>query len=233
MRTLNFIKYLFFLIGLGMLAGSLYWAFNTKTFLETAHSANGTVTDLIARRNSEGGRTYAPEFSFETAQGRKVTVVSSSSSNPAAYDRGEMVEVLYLPEQPTEAKINGFFSLWGGSLIVGILGLVFTAIGGGMVLWSIMKRRKEEHLKVYGRPIITQFQSVDYNTSLKVNGRSPWVITSQWQDPQSRKIHVFKSDNIWFDPEDYVKEQEITVLVDRENYKRYYMDISFLPELAN
>ena len=49
---------------------------------------------------------------------------SSTSSSPPAYEVNEKVEVLYLAEQPEEAKLNGFFSLWGIPLVLGIIGIM-------------------------------------------------------------------------------------------------------------
>jgi hypothetical protein len=47
-----------------------------------------------------------------------------------------------------------------------------------------------------------------------INGRSPYRIYSQWQNPQTREVHVFKSECISFDPTEYVKGEAIEVLID-------------------
>ena len=83
----------------------------------------------------------------------------------------------------------------------------------------------------YGNAIQTDFQGVERNTSLEVNGKNPWRVTSQWLDPASNKLRVFHSENLWFDPTQFVKAKTVTVLLDPKNPKRYYMDVSFLPEL--
>lgn len=74
---------------------------------------------------------------------------------------------------------------------------------------------------------------MDLDTSWKQNGRSPYRIHAQWQDPASRQIYVFRSDAIWYDPSDYIPEGDITVYVERGNPSRYYVDTSFLPPLAD
>lgn len=231
MGTINLFRTIFILAGLGMLAGSAYSVIHTNDFLTTAIHAQGKVTELVARR-SDNSTLYAPKVRFYTPNQESISFTSSSSSNPPSYSRGDKVEVLYRPNQPSDAKINSFFSLWGTALILAILGAVFTAIGGGMLYMQIRNKKKIEWLKVQGQPIITQFQSVARNTSLKVNGKSPWVIHTQWNDTRDNKVYTFKSDNIWFDPESFIQDPHITVLVDRQNKKRYHMDISFLPEQA-
>ena len=44
------------------------------------------------------------------------------------------MEVLYDEAAPNNASIRGFFSLWGGPVILGGLGGLFSLIGAGMVL---------------------------------------------------------------------------------------------------
>ena len=45
-------------------------------------------------------------------------------------------------------------------------------------------------------------------------------------------MHVFESDNVWFDPTSYVKGRKITVFIENDNPKKYLVDLSFLPKLA-
>ena len=58
------------------------------------------------------------------------------------------------------------------------------------------------------------------------------MIVSQWQNPATSKLHIFESDNIWFDPTDFIKTDKIKVWIDRKNPKKYMVDLSFLPEVA-
>jgi len=73
---------------------------------------------------------------------------------------------------------------------------------------------------------------VERNTGVAVNGVSPFRIATQWQDPATGEIRVFHSENVWFDPSDYLKDQPITVYLDPQNPHRYWVDTSFLPKLA-
>ena len=89
-----------------------------------------------------------------------------------------------------------------------------------------------EELKKNGTRVNAEFQSVELNTALKVNGRNPYQILAQWQNPTTTEIHIFNSDNLWFDPTDYIKSDVIEVLVDMQNPKNYHVDTSFLPKIA-
>ena len=85
----------------------------------------------------------------------------------------------------------------------------------------------------YGNAIETDLQGVERNTTLEVNGKHPWRISSQWLDPVANKLRVFYSENLWFDPTSFVTRKQVTVLLDPKDPKRYYMDVSFLPQLAD
>lgn len=114
--------------------------------------------------------------------------------------------------------------------MLGILGLVFGATGG---IWLFVQRRADaiaEEVRRTGQRIEAKVSGVEVRTNLRVNGRSPWRIVCQWQDPGTKDVQVFHSANIWFDPSEYVKET-VPVFVDRNNSRRYVVDLTFLPKV--
>jgi len=232
MRVTDILKYIFALVGTGMLIGAFYLYQSTGSFLEEATTADGTVVDFVRSRSSDS-TTYAPVIHFIDRKGEKIEFTSSTSSNPPSYTKGEKVEVLYLPAQPQKAKINGFFALWGGVVILGGMGSVFLLIATGIILFLNLKGRRDKYLKSKGTPIETDFQSVELNQSFSVNGRHPFRVLTQWQNPSTSEVHVFKSNNLWFDPSNYIKIKRITVFIERNNPKKYYVDLSFLPKVAD
>jgi hypothetical protein len=232
MKTFSVLKYIFLVVGLGLLTGAFILYQNKKAFLEKAVSAQGTVIELLESR-SDNSTTYKPLVSFTTKEGRQIEFTSSVSSNPPSYDEGETVKVLYYPGDPKEATINDFMSIWFGPLIVGFLGTVFSLVGFFIILFKNLKQRRSQYLLDNGKRIETKFDSVQFNNSYKVNGRSPFQIYSQWLDTNTNELYVFKSDNIWFDPTDFIKTEEIKVMIDPKNPKKYFMDISFLPKVNN
>ncbi|SDX72923.1 DUF3592 domain-containing protein [Marinobacter mobilis] len=230
-RKISIIKYVFSVIGIAMLVGASLLYNNTSDFLTRAVSAQGQVVDLVLSRSSDT-TTYYPVVVFRDASGRQVEFKSNSGTNPPSYTRGERVEVLYEPGEPEAARINGFFSLWGAAIIVGGLGLVFGLVGFGMTVYGLLHQRGKAFLQKHGVRILTAFQGVELNTGFEVNGRNPYRIVAQWQHPETGNIHRFVSDNLWFDPSDYITSDTVPVLIDESNPKKYWMDTSFLPKLA-
>jgi hypothetical protein len=234
MRKFRKFAYIALAIGAVLLLISLKLWTNTRSFVARATTTQGVVTEIIAVRDNDGGSdTYKPVVQFTTADGQAVTFTSSFSSRPSAYDVGQTVPVLYIPGKAHEARIEGFGSLWMGPLILAGLGAMFGLIGGSIVYAGRAAETKRVFLQAYGDRVLTDLQGVDRNTDLKVNGKNPWRITSQWLDPASNKMRVFHSENLWFDPTAFVKSKQVTVLLDPKNPKSYHMDVSFLPEMED
>lgn len=232
MKKYRWLIIIFLCVGILMLVGSLFAWNSTRRFIAHAQTTTGRVVELVEVRDKDGGSsTWKPVVRFAAPNGKNVTFSSSFSSNPAQYDVGESVEVLYLPDAPQDARIKGFGSLWFGATFLCGMGFLFAAIGAGFLFATRAGDRKKKYLMAYGNAIETDFQGVDRNTSIKVNGKMPWRITSQWLDPATRRLRVFQSENLWFDPTRFVTAKTITVLLDPKDTKRYYMDVSFLPEV--
>ncbi|WP_049794420.1 DUF3592 domain-containing protein [Variovorax paradoxus] len=134
MNSARIIKFVFGLVGVLMLVGAGLLYQNTTKFIASASRAQGEVIDLLrvesSRRNSSD--TWRPMVHFKLPSGEIIEFTPSSSSSPPAYDKGEIVEVFFNPADPKDARLNGFFDLWGGAAIVGGLGAVFLAFAIGM-----------------------------------------------------------------------------------------------------
>jgi len=126
-------KICWFFAGLGtlLLLGGIGFGMKKQQFLSHAEQTQGTVIGMVQHiSNHQGyGHTYAPVFTFHDKTGKEWTVTSGSGSSPPAYHVGESVKVYYSPEKPSDAEVQGFFSLWGGSFIIGIIGLVQLLLG--------------------------------------------------------------------------------------------------------
>lgn len=221
---------IFGLAGLGMLVGGGFMARNTLAFRARAVSAEGVVVDLIQKRDSKGSSTWSPEVEYRTADGETRTYVSSSSSNPPAWDRGEKVTLRYDPDNPERVRLDGFMDNWFGPTILGGMGAVFSLVGFGIIAAAIRKRRMLAWLESNGMRVQAQYTGVVRDTSVKVNGRSPWALTAQWQHPASGEIHTFQSEPVWFDPTDFVQRDTLDVVLDADDPSRHRVDIAFLPK---
>jgi hypothetical protein len=235
-RTLNLICGLFLAFGVTFSGLTTYFVRDTQSFVERGVAVRGEVVDLTWERRIpglSGSGVYHPIVKYTTTAGEPRTFRSMNGSSPPSYRVGEAVDVLYDRTDPADARIASFWSLWLVQIIFGVLAAVFSLIGGGVLLARFMMVRRVRDLLHRGMPIETEFQNVEVNGGFKVNGRSPWRIVSRWLDPGRNALYLYHSENLWFDPTPFIKSKHVTVFIDPRNPKRYSMDVSFLPKLAN
>jgi len=234
MKVLKIVGLALILGGLIMLLVSGITFFNARNFIRDSVVTTGTVVDLILEDSvsDETGPVYYPVVSFITNDSETVEFKASYGSNPPRHPRGDKVKVRYDPYNPYKARLDSFFALWGIPIIFGAIGFVIIDAGITILVISAISSRKEKWLRESGKAIATELQAVELNTSVRVNNRHPYQIVSQWLDPATNKVYVFKSKNIWFNPEEFIQSSEIRVLIDPNNPKKYFMDTSFLPESA-
>lgn len=226
---------IFGIIGALILCGAAFLSFKTVNFVNNATKADGVIIKLEQRisRDSDGtSYSYYPVFAFIDHVGEKHVIYSNTGTNPPAYRVNEKVEVLYSANNSKDAQINTFTSLWLLPLFLSVFGAIFFLIGLIPLLIFRKKNKLKSVLYKTGREIKADFDSVSLNTHIKMNGRSPYVINAQWLDSISNTLYQFKSENIWFNPEPFINTDKISVYIDPNNLKKYYVDISFLPKKA-
>ena len=195
---------------------------------------------------------YSPEVSFTDSAGQTITFTSNISSSMPTYHVGQKVSVLYNKNNSQDAKINTFFQLWFVTIIMSFLGVVFFLVG---LLFLIAQKKRaalEKELLYKGTKISTKVVSVQTNAptssqnSFMGQGSRPgmnffygtaqrptYQIVAQWLNLADNQMYIIKSDDLSYDPGTIVSGKNIDVYIDPQNPKRYYMDISSLPKVAN
>jgi hypothetical protein len=87
----------------------------------------GEVVSFVQSCDNDGC-TYAPVVRFQTQDGRSVSYESTFSSSPPAYDKGEIVQIFYSPENPEKAVIKGEGR---------VLRLIFTIVGSVIIIFGL------------------------------------------------------------------------------------------------
>jgi hypothetical protein len=129
---------IFLLCGIALSIAAARHALRTRAFLSTAVEAVGEVVALEQELPMEPGEphSYRPVVSFSIGPRGRVRFKSMVHSYPPEYEVGASVRVLYQPNRPHDARIRSFTDLWLLSLILGGLGVIFTALGAGLLLGS-------------------------------------------------------------------------------------------------
>lgn len=124
-------------------------------------------------------------------------------------------------------------TFWLFLMIFGLLGLIFLTLGLIFLIHDIRKRRRSSRLLNSGNYIMAEITEVTVNGAVSVNRMHPFIIKCIYQD-MAGNIHVFKSRELFFDPRPLLKDQQVRVYVDADNFDHYYVDIdSVLPKVIN
>ena len=111
-------------------------------FVRTASRTTGVVVEMRETKTKNGTAVFVPTVSFQDASGVRRVVASNTFSSPPEHRVGDGVTVLYSPENPEGAEVEGFWNQWGLPTVTGILGLLSFVGGLGLLLWPAMKGRK-------------------------------------------------------------------------------------------
>lgn len=105
-------------------------------FVSTALRTTGTITELRERTEKEhGGIAYAPIYKFRDAAGAEHSVASNLYSAPPLHRVGDTVQVLYHPTDPVNARIDGYWYLWGIPTVTGLLSGLYLPLGLIVFFW--------------------------------------------------------------------------------------------------
>ena len=180
---------------------------------KTSEKLTGTITELRGRGievsyiyNGRQYEAYVSEYSSSMREGDDV-ILYVSKDNPEKV-RTEML--LFLP-----------------TLILSIVGAPFFIVGGIFFLFVGIKGRKKKALLQNGRVVEATVTGGQMNYSMSVNGRHPWKLECKYEDTYTGATYLYSSYNIWKDPFLYIG-QIVKVYVDRENPRKYYVDVDSL-----
>lgn len=115
------------LMGLSLLLLAIVpWRwFVERQFLQQAHLAHGHVVEL------KGKPPQRAAVAFVDPQGhRRVAVAWAASSLSPAYRLNDRVAVIYLPDDPSKAKLNDPVDIWATTWLFFYLALMFGVLGG-------------------------------------------------------------------------------------------------------
>ena len=224
MRSLFFFFGIFAFVGTIALVLTLWFGYRSVVKASSWESAPATLTGFV------GGGNPVIEFSY---QDQKRNFTSSFTSTDMVV--GETMEVHFPQGKPEEAEIKNFFNLWFLPLFFSIFALTFGGVGffGVSKQWKRMGAKRELFDEQKGKRLSLPISEVTQDFSYKVNGRSPFIIVSQWINPLTQEVHEFKSDYFWYNPATLLENhKQVEVWVDENDPTRYYMDTSFLPKKA-
>lgn len=127
------------LLGLLLVVIAVFILMRTRSFIGSSQEVKGKVVRNVYRSSSDGGG-YAPVFGFTTIDGRYVEVEDKLESNPPQFREGEVLDILYDPQNPSRARVKKWMNLYFTPLLLGGMGVVFGGVGVVLLIFAILDR---------------------------------------------------------------------------------------------
>ncbi len=127
------------LVGLLLVVIAVFILMRTRSFIGSSQEVKGKVVRNVYRSSSDGGG-YAPVFGFTTIDGRYIEVEDKLESNPPQFREGEVLDILYDPQNPSRARVKKWMNLYFTPLLLGGMGVVFGGVGVVLLIFAILDR---------------------------------------------------------------------------------------------
>jgi hypothetical protein len=127
-RLLSLLALIFTGVGVLLLGIDLFFFMHTQQQITNVLHVQGKVIELVAQGPGEDA-SVAPKVSFVARNGDTYTFTSSMSTYPPSFQKGQIVELYYDPQNPKEAVIDTFWELWFVNVLLTGLSLPFLGVG--------------------------------------------------------------------------------------------------------
>ena len=210
--------------------GALLIIVGLAIFVNTINYENkvdtvGTITKILAYTNSDHKLKHEVYVSYDVDGDEYESRLSGYSSS---FKKGKKIDIYYDKDNPSEIGVKSLDLL---ILIFPGIGLIFLIVGGIGLIKKINRRKLEKNLKENGELIYANYVDTVPNTSYRVGGRYSYNIICEWNNPSDGKKYIFRSANIWINPENIIIEKNIKQFPVYINDKmKYTVDIDSLTE---
>jgi hypothetical protein len=116
-----------------------------------------------------------------------------------------------------------------GTPIFVCMGGLFAIIGTVVLVLLARSYFKPWRLRNHGKLVYAQITDVSVQSNLSVNGKHPWAVTCEWEDPDTHLTHIFTTNTMTLPGESATS--EYPVYMDPANPKKYFVDLETRREL--
>jgi len=215
----NIIGGIFLVIGVIMLIATCI------VYGEMIQQKQGMVKETaIITEITEDNQIYVEYFVEGQVYNERIPIFSSGMKE------GDMIEIYYDKEKPSEMQVK---EEWVVFIALPILGIVFSATGGGIVFSRLYKAKLRRRLMKTGERVEAELEEIVLNRNYSVNGRHPYYIYCRWVNPNTGEEYLLKSDRIWYNPQLKIEEKNIQTLpvyMDPNNRKKYIVSLEEIEE---
>lgn len=190
-----------------------------RTYIKTTAEITGFD---ISRRNTDDRYSRRTAIKYEV-EGQSLEQLLNEYSS-SMYE-GKIIPVLVNPEDYYDVRTSTLLYL--PAIIFGVVAIPFLVVS--IILIVVMVSRNKRFSRIYeeGKRITAEVTGGRINRNYSVNNRHPWRLECRYEDTFTGEEHVFKSGNVWFDPNQYIG-RPISVYILDGNFGNYYIDVDSL-----
>ncbi len=217
-KTEKLIAIIFAIVGIVLIMVSL------GLYMLTTYKNNEATKAVITKIETYGRGDDQSHIVTVTYQVDGKTYETNLNSWSSDWYESKEIEVYYDVNNPYKVQAKEMMYL--GPLITGILGTEFTLFSVAYLIFTSNKRNIK--LKENGMLVNAKYIKTEINNNYSVNGANPYNVYCSAINPETGEECVYKSKNIWENPETIINEKNITsipVYVDSKKKNKYYVDI--------
>lgn len=136
MKGRDLLSLSFRVIGLIFALTGVVVAVTTGVFVTRAERVTGEVVDYATEQNAIAfmrsdeptGILYYPVVEYSLPGGGSYTITGRTGRSARAFEVGDRVGVLVATDNPERARLDTVFEVWGTSIILGGLGVLFLVL---------------------------------------------------------------------------------------------------------
>lgn len=222
----NLIWWIFFGIGMIFVVIGIFislYVFNYENKIDTT----GVITEINTYRGRDNEKKYDVQVAYEV-KGKEYE--SSLNVYSSSFYEGKEIDIYYDKNNPNKIGVKSLDFVF---LIFPGIGIIFALIGGIGLIVKYNKKKISKKLKEHGDLIYADYVQTAINTTYRVNGRHPYNIICEWDNPEDGKKYILKSQNIWFNPSSIIEQKNIKsfpVYINLNNKKQYVIDTEIIEE---
>lgn len=213
---------IFFAVGLGIFIGGIVFLNSSKKFMARAEAVQAEITDIRVSYDSDGDAHHSVYVKYQYNGTEYNTGLSEYSSSMYI---GKNLTLYVDPRNPYSARSKGMSYVAAGIMMT--MGGVFMAVGLPFMFTGLWKKLKRNKLLQNGTCVYATIIGSDIDRTFSVNGRHPFYVDCEYQNPYDGMKYLYRSGHIWDDPYQYTGSQ-VPVYVDRNKPQKYYVAVEAL-----
>ena len=211
------------IVGIIFLIVGIAISVHNNNFLKNAQQTNAVISQIEKEyyNDSDGDRKTKHnvwvKYEVDSRQYEELLDYYSSDMR-----EGDTIIINYSPNDPSKIITNMGSKILGFVIIP--LGSIFAMLGLVFILKKILSDQKIKRLIQSGECLTGVITNVEINKYVTINKIHPYKAECEVIDPYSSEKYLYSSDNIIGNISDLIG-REVTVYVDSNNKKNYYVDI--------